>query len=392
MKWKVCMAFAVILALSFAALPGFQEGTEAFSWKANREETGYGDQVLCAYPRFELNGAVLSSEALNALLFREAEIGQYLDLAPRIGPGSQGLKVDYTLYTEDGTNRFLSLVLSAKGRMPVGRPGQKWYPFVFDLLGSGRLEFASLFPEGCGAEERIEEYIEAELEDGLSDYMENRDLFPVPYDRFAICGQGLLFFYDNAQLSFLSGYAGQILIPWHVLEGIPVSGETDWRAAAAAMQSVPDGAPGEGILDAAAGGSIPGLPLKIGSPLHPLLEEARSTADPGYWYGGSSFETEDARLYRTLLLTDETEETLTGIFAGQVNMAGLITGKSTLEECTDRLGQPVRSLETDDNSEYAPLFGAGTALLYSAGDYTLILHAGEDCLLDAVLLVPEQKG
>ena len=392
MKRRVCVAAAVILALSLAVLPGLQEGTETLSWKAVREETVYGDQAVCAWPRFELNGATLSSEALNDLLFREAEIGQYLDLAPRIGPGSQGLKLDYTLYTVDGTNRFLSLVLSAKGRMPAGRPGQKWYPFVFDLLGGGRLDFGSLFPEGCGAEERIEAYIEAELEENLSDYMENRELFPVPYDRFAICGQGLLFFYDYAQLSFLSGYSGQILIPWHILEGIPGSGDPDWRTAAAEMRTVPDGAPGAVILAAAAEGSIPGLPLQIGTPLDTLLESFRSAADPGYWYGGNSYETEDARLYRTLLLTDEKEEALTGIWTGQVNMAGLITGISTLEECAIRLGPPDRLLETDDNSLYAPLFGAGTALFYSAGDYSLILYAGEGRPLDAVLLVPEQKG
>ena len=91
-------------------------------------------------------------------------------------------------------------------------------------------------------------------------------------------------------------------------------------------------------------------------------------------------------------MTDEKEEALTGIWTGQVNMAGLITGISTLEECALRLGPPDRLLETDDNSLYAPLFGAGTALFYSAGDYSLILHAGEGRPLDAVLLVPEQKG
>ncbi len=388
MKRKICLVLALFLALQGVSSAGF--GEEGPDWKVYREETGTGGQGSCAYPVFEWSRWPYPAQQVNETVFREAELEAYLALAGQIGQGGQGLKVDYTLFTGEDSP-VLSLVLSAKGRMPFGRPTQKWYPFVFDLSGGGRMAFEALFADPDAAKETIETYVEAELEEGLSDYMENRDLLPVPYDRFALCGEGLLFYYEYGQFSFLSGYSGQILIPWYVLDGLPGADGPDWRTALG-VQTVPDGTSRARILEEASAGRIPGVPLQIGDPAQQVLEEGRCILDPGIWYVGSSFEAEDARLYGTLLLTDAAEETLAGICCERVNMAGIIAGRTAPEEYRSVLGEPDRTWETEEDGQYAPLFGAGRLDLYRAGEFDLILYTREGTTLDGVLLVDGQKG
>ncbi len=377
----------LVFALAFGSAFGEAAGP---AWQAARVETRPVEGVRCAYPRFTLSGTSFPQEALNDLVYREARLQEYLDLAGQMTPGGQGLTVDYTLFSPSGNGRFLSFVLWAKGRMPFGRPSQKWYPFVVDLMGNGRLTFEDLFPDAEDAMERIRGFLEEEMEETLSDYLENRELLPVPQDRFALCDQGILFYYEYEQLSFLSGFAGEILIPWHVLDGLEEDPALPWREAFGAKFH-PEADSGLKILEAAREGGLPGIPVRIGEELPTLLEKLRCVTDPGAWYGGSSFETEDARMLGTLLLTDQEEETVRGICSSRVNMAGIITGKTGLEECLGLLGTPAQCVQTDENSRYAPLFGAGTVAVYPAENNQLILYAGEDRILEKVLLVYEPE-
>ena len=154
------------------------------------------------------------AEKINGYIQETAQIPAYLQLLSTLQAGGTGLSMDYEMSArsvcETGGNLecapYVSLVFNAKGKMLAGRPSQVYYPMTLNMMTGEPVPFEELFTDPEGAKAFIEACLEEEVEPTLSTYLENNQLFPVPFDRFFLDGFGrLIIVYENSQLSFLSG-------------------------------------------------------------------------------------------------------------------------------------------------------------------------------------------
>ena len=137
------------------------------------------------------------------------------------------------------------------------------------------------------------------------------------------------------------------------------------------------------IRSAAENGRLGGLPAAVGMDMETVFSLYRSTTDANYYPGGAYYEAEDARLRSALLITDESEETLTAVFSRDVSLFGLVTGTATRDEWRQALGDAVFSLEMGESEAEAYLLCPGVSDYYVFGDYELMLHADENGVLYA---------
>ncbi|MBR4503117.1 MAG: hypothetical protein IKP22_14730 [Clostridia bacterium] len=377
MKAKRCLAagLAAFFAAGAAACFGEEPGGETLT--VTRMESAGAGGSLVAYPL--LTGSE-SASRISADVFSSARVGEYLALLNSLSGGGTGLQMDYTLI-RDPAEGMVSVVLSAKGRMLEGRPSQVWYPLVYHLEDGSRVTAEDVFEDpdaACGA---IGAYLEEYVEEGLSDYLENRELYPVPMDSFALCERGVIFYYDHDALCFLSGFSGEVLIPYRALEGL------------LRQDFIPnEGEGAETVFSCLEEGRLRGVPVKLGEDLESTLLRLRSTVDPSWWPGGECYETEDARMRGVLIVSMDGSGTVDAILARGEEADGFIPGAGERKDWRGMLGEP------DDTAAVAPgdplekILGTGEADIYRRGDCLLALHAGDEGKLTGVLIAISQKG
>ncbi len=330
-----------------------------------------------------------TAERISRAIEEKARIPEYIQLLSTLAAGGTGLKVD--CFT-GRCGRVLSVLFSAEGKMLRGRPSHVYYPMTFDLLTGEEIAFDRLFRDPDGAKAFIEEYLEREVEPSLSTYLENSQLYPVPFDRFFLDSYGhVILVYENSQLSFLSGQSGAVsfrysqLSPW--LDGSP-----DGMFANLPRQA--DDAAQSAWLSLASGSLISsyGFDIVIGQALDAVLREYHPAADPGYYPGGACLELE-APVYRgALILTDEQEEKVTGILTGQLDLFDLETGRTTLAQAQSFLGaEPAAVLSLDASAAEMYCVCPGTAAIYPMEEsfgvpYTFTLYADTDGIVQFVKL------
>ena len=360
------------------------------------EDAGY-----VRYPLLTANDAAFAPavEKINRAIEDKAHIPDYLRLLSSLTPGGTGLRMDCSIglniVSPQGeqskiTDSVFSLLLSAEGKMLAGRPSQVYYPMTFDLRTGEEISFDQLFADPQGAKAFIEEYLQEEVEPTLSTHLENSQLFPVPFDRFFLDSFGhVIFVYENSALSFLSGTSGAVsfrfsqLEPWLDLSPDGVMSHLPWYRHVLSLGREEASAACWSYLSC--GSLIPGSrsQLTIGMPWAVVEENFHITSDSGFYPGGACYEVEEAEYRGTLILTDEREETVTGIVSGQVDLYGLKTGKTTLNEAEDFLSRtPAARIEISEAAAELYQVCSGTALVYplDARDktpLTLTLYADE---------------
>ena len=368
-------------------------------------ETG-GSYV--AYPLFyaidpetEENYASPIVDKINHTILETCHIGAYEELLSTLQPYETGLQMDCSIGMNSewfagigdvSTGRYISLLFSVHGKMLVGRPSQIYYPLTFDLTTGDLVSFDQLFTDPEGAKAFIEKTIEEEIEPGLSTYLENNQLFPVPYDRFFLDGEdNITFVYENSQLSFLSGYSGAVsfnygeLAEWLDLSPDGVAAQiSEWRALRAHFPTVSDSDFFWKLLGEDYNGHswFPcDLPKGTDFILHTLF---RSTIDPFFYPGGEAYEVEDAELRGTLFLTDG-KDTVYGLLTSRASLMEIQTGKTTLAEAERFLGrEPVARITLDETAAELYMVCPGTASVYRfvndycGGPFTFTLYADQD--------------
>ena len=205
----------------------------------------------------------------------------------------------------------------------------------------------------------------------------NRELFPLPYEDFGLSPAGIVLCYPYDQLSTLSGYAGQIIVPWHLLAG---------RMTYLPEAAEPDGNTREKTAEAASRGMIYSLPARVGSDAETALETFRCSIDAGYYPDGLAFEVEDAAMTRNIIVTDGNAEKVTGIIAHHVNCAGIITGVTGRAGILDVMGDPDESGEVSESGATERLLTPGTLDGYTFDGYVLGFNCDEEGVLRAVTL------
>ncbi|MBQ7655189.1 MAG: hypothetical protein IJI53_09020 [Clostridia bacterium] len=397
MKYKNTLhiaIFSLLLVLQFVS-PGVAsaDGTgfeDLPAWRAlpvyvmERNIEGPADSFV-RYPELMTEDSAYqpSVEKINAAIQAQANIPGYLQLLSTISEGSTGLRMDYEIGAlcyhsadmPDGQsqlgNSYLSILFSAEGKMLQGRPSQIYYPMTFDLRTGESMTFDQLFTDPDAAKERIEALLETDVEPTLSTYLENNQLFPVPYDRFFLDGFGhLIIVYEQNQLSFLSGYSGSVsfryseLIPQlnfssAELEGyfdpvLTASEETRLSFIQQMMRSLP---------------VATRRTISLGDDLEKVLSDFRSTTDSGYYPDGAYYEVEDANYRGTLILTDESEETVTGLLTSRTDLMDIQTGKTTLDEAIALIGaEPAIRLPIDETAAEMYRVCPGALALYTFTD------------------------
>ena len=383
LKWT-----AAFLVLCLIPLAGYAESTQETSRLIgieNKTETGPSDSYV-SWPVFLAeDGASPLADALNQLILDTAHIPSYLQMLPVLQEGGTGVRVTYKASSPEGRNasadpytlpRYCSMLFSAEGKMLSGRPSQVYYPLTVDTQTGETVPFEALFSDPEGAKEYMEAYLEDTVEPALSTYLENNQLFPVPYERFFLDGFGrVLILYENSQLSFLSGFSGAVSFRYSEL--------WDW------LDTSPDGVPmqtlyhdrygvfGEDFHFAESNGewlfndSLYGLScdVALGDQVDAVLSRYHQASDTGFYPGGAYLEMEEAELMGAKFLTDETETTVTGILAGRVDHFGIETGKTSLSQAEALMErEPDVRLTIPDSLAEMYLVCPGTASVYIAGD------------------------
>ena len=344
---KHSLTKAILLALALCLLPWAALASEAgIGWEA-QETTGPAGSFV-RWPLFAAQDAALAdtAEKINQAIQEQVRLQAYQALLATVSEGSTGVQVDYEMALGKD---YLSILFSAEGKMLAGRPGQVYYPMTFDLATGESIAFDALFADPDGAKAFIEEYLADEVAPTLSTYLENNQLFPVPYDRFFLDGCGnLIFCYEAGQLSFLSGFSGTVAFRYselwnyldHSADGIPMGvmlqGDNENRYPPARQ----DFSLGEAMDEWVGSGRLSGLVSapRLTDPLDEALSRLRVAADSGYYPGGAYYEAEDARLRGTLILTNDDETLVTGLLTARVDQYGIETGRTPLDEAEEMLG------------------------------------------------------
>lgn len=368
------LCVALLLALLPAAGLAQPEG-EALSLSLQRIE-GPAESEIC-YPVLEALDAAYApaAEKINARILEKARIQEYARLLDTLTPGGTGLSMVCEVYASPDFAKgkgYLSIVLSAQGKMLSGRPSQVYYPMVFSLETGEELCFSDIFADPDAARALIEARIAEEVEPTLSTYLENAALLPVPYDSVALTDGGLItFYYENSQLSFLSGRSGAVSFRyseiWDALNKTEGAAPLEMLAQNRYAYRLGEALDAPALFEAAcAQGAMPGLDaLAAGGTVEELKARYAFSTDSGFYPGGAFLEPEDAALRGTVYLTDENEESVTGILTSRVDAYGIETGFTSLETAQALLGQPERLESVDAEAAEYLLVCPGTAAVYA---------------------------
>lgn len=328
--WLLIAAQMMIIPLALAQTPTLHiTPAEGESLPAVEEMMAQGMDFM-AVPQM---AGSLADDAINAAVREKAQIDAYENIM-KYGTGSAGLQVYPEVMTDMGN--VYSLVMSANGKMPVGRPSQVYYPMTFDKSTGEEIPFEALFSDVDGAMAYMESKVGG-MEENLSTHLENRQLLPVPFDRYTIDEYGnMIIWYERDQLSFLSGFSGSVYFRFSELEPYFDLGEGGYL---------------HGLMtEEKQSGFLSGLGDRncLGWPLKTALKRFRSTIDSEYYPGGASYEVEEPVLRGARLLTDESEEKVLGILVSNLDDNGIITGKTTLEEAKTMLGNDGTYMALDE--------------------------------------------
>lgn len=374
-KTSLLIALALLLCLS----PVQTLGEDALL-RLEKRETWVDANRHVVYDQIETGDPSLApvAEKINQAILETAHIQEYEQLLSTVAEGGVGLSVETRAmatdsFYQEGTG-YLALLVEAKGKMLQGPPSHRYYPMVFDVQTGERVTFDQLFADPEGAKAYIEQYLTDVVEPQLSTYLENSQLFPVPYESFGFSGEGhLILYYPHDQLSFLSGTSGAVAFRYSELWDY-----LDTSEAGIALQMVQTGSHHRQYADSREPAEmrellqeyLPGLKglelsaPSLGTAMELIQRDYALTTDSGFYPGGAYYETETPELLGTYLITDEAESYVSGLLTSRVDMYGIETGKTTLSEAKRLLGEPAAETAVDGEMAEQYLVCPGTAARY----------------------------
>lgn len=263
---------------------------------------------------------------------------------------------------------LMSAVVTQRGQVAPMMEGIATYGIVLDMNTGERLTWDDLFIDGDAAAEHMEQIAEDSLyRNAYSEYNEVR---PMPRDNFAIVDGQLMVFYGAQQLSHFSGRAGGFAFYPYELEGLLAEGIPLAPGDLAQAKEAVDGVLAAGALPDAYAAFALETDMAAAAELLGLVD----VPDIADEYAVYHFEVPQMR--GVTLLSDSDDEgtaKIKGIMATRMDLAGLQTGKTTLDECYHALGEPQGSAGTDGATDYSRLPN-GESLHYEQGDTMLEFH------------------
>ncbi len=381
----------LLLSFALCAACGAGAGVTA-ELVYHREETA-GSFVQ--YPQVTGMGNLFVQDTVNRTILEKGRIREHLlTLASLMDPGSMGIEVNAEAHVFEGSGgeAVLSVLISAEGRMPGGRPGSASSAMLFSLSSGELLTASVLFNDSDEAADSLSGYIREQLLDEISDYANAEGLLPLPMDNVFLDDAGITFCYPAERFSFLSGRSGAINFRFYEMEGLLALSPDSLLAQlglGTGRLSGPEAA--AGIRAACEEGRLPGIPASIGDALSECARRYGQTMDPEYFPDGAKYQMESAAFRGTWLIAGEEEgTTVEGILSGRMDLSGIVTGQSAAGDYRALLGEPRSSLPL--GAEAAEAYGLPEGLLesYTFGHNRLTFSTDADQIVRAVWILTEQ--
>lgn len=325
---------------------------------------------------------------LNSRLQADLRTPDYLARAAQLlSGGSLRTRWQGTIFPGE----VLSCALSASGALETLRPEHTWTAANLDLRDGHEITLAELFRDEEEGREILERYLEEEVAPELSPMLENGRLLPLP-DRFFLEETGLTLLYSAAQFTTLGDRAGDVRVGWHVLRDALEDGEDGLPARLGIEKMItlsPESA--EALRQAASGGALTGIPVKIGDSMQEMTDRWHLLTDPDGFEGGRLFALEGSPFRGVYLMTDDLDRgwensRVQGIRAEQGCQWGLCIGETGREEWLSALGEPDGTAEVSAEKAEAARLVPGKCDYYSCGNYQLQLYSNENGILVSLAL------
>ncbi|MBQ8094918.1 MAG: hypothetical protein IJ242_15295, partial [Clostridia bacterium] len=246
-----------------------------------------------------------------------------------------------------------------------------------------------LFTDSETAKARLEELIELDILDSVSDYLEYAELLPMPDDCFYLSQDSLTVYYDDEHYRTFSGECGAVSFAWFEIAdlldpdgpaGSLIPAEPDLDAIRAAVQ--------EGSF-----GTV--FPVRLSERLGDVLEAYPKLGDPDYTRNSKLYLPEAAQLrgygveIPKYAFTEDDETPLSAIRASRIDFYGLRTGWTGKDDITALLGEPAAIVAYDAQKAEDMSMAEGESLVYRFGDFILEVHLDEEALLSMLILRTE---
>ncbi len=299
------------------------------------------------------------------------------------------LQADYQCFWNEW---IFSTLLTVEEKQAGSRRKQSETALTYDLSDGEKLTLDRLFSDPAEAVRRMEAMAEASLGREMTEYMENRDVTPLPEDSFTMDEWGITFHYPSGQLAFASGAAGAVQFFYDELDDLWLADEENLPAKMGLRSALMTATEQKTALEAAVtAGKLPMLPVTLGQPMTEIVEQYRLVRTPDAFPGGRYFLME-APLFRDIyLISDDMQagydhSVLRGIQLRRGSLYGLKVGTSLRTEWQSSLGEPAEEITLTESMAYDYQLSAGICDVYRFGEHELRLYADETGVLICIQL------
>jgi len=282
----------------------------------------------------------------------------------------------------------VSAAFDISGALYTARKVHEWRAVNVDLRTGTEITLADLFPDEDGAKAFIEEYLQYDVAPELSAHLSAREITPLP-DCFTVNEAGITFYYSADRLCTLSDRAGSVQICWYELADWLDRSENGIPARIGALDSLSPQSR-ETLAAALSGGSIPGIPVKLGDAMTEVIAAYRMLTDEDLIEGSRIYALEAAPFRSVWVMTDALSDTLdhsvvNAIRTDRMNLCGLVTGVTRRDTWLRTLGDPDSSVTLDADTAESRRLEAGISDYYVLDGMRLRLHSVDGVLTSIIL-------
>ena len=286
-----------------------------------------------------------------------------------------------------------SCVFLADGAVETTRSTQVWSSVNVNLSTGESIGLSDLFADTDAAIAHIESYLTEIVAPEQSAHLAAGNLLPLP-ETFSLSREGLTLYYPIRQFRTLSDRAGTVTLLWTELRDYLnlAAGSPLDMLGVADMITLNDADTRETLAATVSGGSLPGIPATIGQSVQELTDTYRQLTDNELCEAGRMFLLEDGAFRGAWIITDALTDSWSNsmvniIRADRLNLNGLCTGHTTVEEWRRVLGTPEATVTAGDAQADSWRIVPGVSDYYTLGEYRLRLHADADGVLRSVFLM-----
>ena len=206
MRTRLTALLLVLLMVSGVAF------SEAETVKVEEISAAMGESKVC-YP--QLSG--LSDPSVQKKINDDVvQSGDIPSLLVKLTTGGS-VQADYQCFWNEWV---FSTLLTMEEKQAGSRREQSETALTYDLSDGEKLTLDRLFSDSAEAVRQMEAMAETSLGREMTEYMDNRDVTPLPKASFTMDEWGITFHYPASQLSFASGAAGAVQFFYDELDGL----------------------------------------------------------------------------------------------------------------------------------------------------------------------------